>query len=242
MFAPDGFFSLYDFSMGLLSNYIEEFKECSKKPATQEIPVDDKVVEMSIPARSRNDVWEMFHTAAWSFFDEENEVSVLSPGGLAVPIGNWLMSYYDPTIARGTYVDLMIGTVGSGGHTFQFEGSPNDQFPLSKEQAERDRIDAMTRLFGPYLYCPVLVPSVAAMKYVERHRTELAGQETGGEEIAPEFPTVWRCVQEAFPNGKGLATWKEVEERVGYSRRHIVRSVKSNADYDTWARGGQVGK
>ena len=240
MFAPDGFFSLHDFSMGLLSNYTAEFRKCNEKPTTLEFPVDGAIVEMAIPSMSRMDVWEKLHVAAWTFFDEEKEVSVLSPGGFAVPVGNWLMNYHDPTRARGTYVDLMIGTVGSGGYSHQFEGLPDADFPISKEEAERERIEQMTRFFGPYLYCPVLIPSDAAIKYVERNRAEVVGLGSSSEEANPEFQTVWQWVQEAFPNGKGLATWKDVEEKVGYSRRHIVRAVKANTDYETWARDGHV--
>lgn len=44
---------------------------------------------------------------------------------------------------------------------------------------------------------------------------------------------------EAYPSGKGFATWDEVEERVGFSRRHIVRALKQAGRYEGWARGGQ---
>jgi hypothetical protein len=36
----------------------------------------------------------------------------------------------------------------------------------------------------------------------------------------------YQCLIEAFPNGKGSATWDEVVTRTGYSRRTIVRAMK----------------
>lgn len=34
------------------------------------------------------------------------------------------------------------------------------------------------------------------------------------------------CFNKAFPHGKGSATWEEVEDRVGYSRRSILRALQ----------------
>ena len=45
---------------------------------------------------------------------------------------------------------------------------------------------------------------------------------------------VVRCVFEAYPDGKGTATWQEVVQRVGYSRRHITRSLKAAGLYEKW--------
>ncbi|MEX0280121.1 MAG: hypothetical protein AB3N13_02895 [Arenibacterium sp.] len=134
----------------------------------------------------------------------------------------------------------MIGTVGSGGQMSQWKIPAEARFEISEEDAERDRLQEMTQLFGPYLHCPILVPSDAAIEYVERNRSRVKGLETNTEESEPEYPVVWQCVQEAFPDGKGLATWKEVEDSVGYSRRQIVRAIKANTDYDTWAQGGHI--
>ncbi len=52
--------------------------------------------------------------------------------------------------------------------------------------------------------------------------------------------TVYMFIREAFPDGKGDATWSEVERKVGYSRRHIVRTLKIKGVYDDWSKGGQT--
>ena len=50
--------------------------------------------------------------------------------------------------------------------------------------------------------------------------------------------TILQYVMEAFPNGKDSATWAEVEVKVGYSRRSIVRALKSLEQYVDWAGNG----
>lgn len=35
-----------------------------------------------------------------------------------------------------------------------------------------------------------------------------------------------RCFRDAYPDGKGKATWPEVEKRTGYSRRTLIRAFK----------------
>lgn len=47
------------------------------------------------------------------------------------------------------------------------------------------------------------------------------------------------CVTEAYPNGKGKATWEQVTKRVGYSRRHILRAIAKSKEHKNWAQGGQ---
>jgi hypothetical protein len=49
---------------------------------------------------------------------------------------------------------------------------------------------------------------------------------------------VVECVFSAFPNGKGGNSWAVVEDKVGYSRRHIVRALKQCGRYDGWAQHG----
>jgi hypothetical protein len=47
------------------------------------------------------------------------------------------------------------------------------------------------------------------------------------------------CVMTAYPNGKGTVTWQDVEVKVGYSRRSIMRALKQNGQHSTWATTGQ---
>ena len=37
---------------------------------------------------------------------------------------------------------------------------------------------------------------------------------------------VFETFRQAFPKGKGNATWQDVESRTGYSRRHLTRAIK----------------
>lgn len=46
-------------------------------------------------------------------------------------------------------------------------------------------------------------------------------------------------VLEAYPNGKGTDTWPQVESRVGYSRRNIVRALNTSVEHRGWATRGQ---
>lgn len=57
-------------------------------------------------------------------------------------------------------------------------------------------------------------------------------------EKSASLDAVMACVLEAFPNGKGAATWADVEKSVGYSRRHIIRNLKQAGTYSQWIRGG----
>jgi hypothetical protein len=47
------------------------------------------------------------------------------------------------------------------------------------------------------------------------------------------------CVIAAFPDGKGDVTWPDVEAKVGYSRRSILRALKQNGLHSKWAKPGQ---
>lgn len=42
------------------------------------------------------------------------------------------------------------------------------------------------------------------------------------------------CLLQAFPDGKGGATWSEVEAKVGYSRRHILRAISDSPRLSAW--------
>lgn len=48
-----------------------------------------------------------------------------------------------------------------------------------------------------------------------------------------------RTVKQVYPDGKNDATWSEVETKVGYSRRSIVRALKALDQYNEWAKHGQ---
>jgi len=59
-------------------------------------------------------------------------------------------------------------------------------------------------------------------------------------EIGANNQTISDCVMSAFPSGKGSAIWDEVEAKVGYSRRSIVRALRSLNQYERWAKSGQT--
>jgi hypothetical protein len=50
---------------------------------------------------------------------------------------------------------------------------------------------------------------------------------------------ILECTLAAFPDGKGNVTWSNVEAKVGYSRRSIVRALRRNGLYSKWAKHGQ---
>lgn len=43
---------------------------------------------------------------------------------------------------------------------------------------------------------------------------------------AEKWSNVFQTYMQAYPDGKGTATWEEVETRTGYSRRHLLRAIK----------------
>lgn len=47
------------------------------------------------------------------------------------------------------------------------------------------------------------------------------------------------CFRNAFPNGKGKATWPDVEAKTGYSRRHIIRAIGEFSGQTVGQDGGQ---
>ncbi|WP_170752028.1 hypothetical protein [Ruegeria lacuscaerulensis] len=245
MFAPTGYSSLFDFSNRLYAKHMSEFRKTEQRQKKIKLRDLGLSVEISAPPKTRNDALMEFSEAAWAFIEYEVDVAVLSPSGAVLPAELWLMSVFDPTSPTGAYVDLLIGTVGSGGYPSEFHGRPDEEFPISDEERKRERLNKMTNLFGPFLFCPILVPEKAADDFIGDPFFENPNSNQDPKDLdlhvdEPEFSTVWEFVQEAFPDGKGLATWSYVEEKVGYSRRHIVRAVKANTDYETWARGGHI--
>lgn len=60
-----------------------------------------------------------------------------------------------------------------------------------------------------------------------------ANNEGGGLEHA------YLCFRDAFPNGKGKATWPEVEAKTGYSRRQINRALEAFSGQDAGQYSGQ---
>lgn len=69
---------------------------------------------------------------------------------------------------------------------------------------------------------------------------------TDVDDVAPQnsdassYKNIVACVLEAYPSGKGTAIWDEVENKAGYSRRSIVRALKAEGAYSTWAKGGHT--
>lgn len=58
--------------------------------------------------------------------------------------------------------------------------------------------------------------------------------------VGSSLDFVYQCLIEVFPDGKGHATWAEIESKTGYSRRQINRALKQqNASW--WASGGGQG-
>lgn len=52
---------------------------------------------------------------------------------------------------------------------------------------------------------------------------------------------ILKCVMTAYPDGKNGATWEVVQEKVGYSRRSIVTTLKREGTYSDWAKNVQTG-
>ncbi|SEK68472.1 hypothetical protein SAMN05444413_1032 [Roseivivax marinus] len=68
------------------------------------------------------------------------------------------------------------------------------------------------------------------------------GYKTSHTKPASTHQAVMSCVEQAFPDGKGKATWADVEAKVGYSRRTIVRALRQRGLYEDWTARGQAGK
>lgn len=77
----------------------------------------------------------------------------------------------------------------------------------------------------------VAIPEATAHQSVERFRGWLAAQKDDasrdGDTPDSSLLNVFRTYSQAFPNGKGGATWSDVEKRTGYSRRHLTRAIKA---------------
>lgn len=69
--------------------------------------------------------------------------------------------------------------------------------------------------------------------------TAIEKSETNPKPAAKNGTNVLECIMTAFPNGKGDVTWPDVEAKVGYSRRSIVRALKQNGLHSKWANTGQ---
>ena len=70
--------------------------------------------------------------------------------------------------------------------------------------------------------------------------TALFEKETSSQSLAKNGMHIIECVMAAFPDGKGDVTWSDVESRVGYSRRSIIRALKQSGLHSKWAATGQT--
>lgn len=163
MFAPMGFVSLFDFSEALYTR----IHRSHVRPDPKDYEGLPEYEYPNAHACFRHEVWEDFTDRGWAFLDNAPaKTGILASSGMIIPASDKLFSAQVPFEASGDYVDLTIGTVGSGGRAELF--LPGEiEFATSEEQKERARLSRMSSLFGPFLHCPIVIPSGPAQSYLE---------------------------------------------------------------------------
>lgn len=92
------------------------------------------------------------------------------------------------------------------------------------------------RLLLPYRGWTVAVKDADARSILEFVRGDgVARADKGKQGLA----YIYNCFCEAFPDGKGSATWDDVQKRVGYSRRHIRRALETYGGHSAGQLDGQ---
>lgn len=92
---------------------------------------------------------------------------------------------------------------------------------LAKPNAARS---ALRKSLLPYRGWAVAVKEADARSVLDYIRGD--GLAQGGNAEGKEA-YIFDCFRKAFPDGKGKTPWREVEKRVGYSRRSIGRALKA---------------
>lgn len=107
-------------------------------------------------------------------------------------------------------------------------------------------MDEQVRRYIGWSVCwnPAEVPETTAeifqeMGFHDIEWTHLSVDRSRVNDVPKTYANVLECVLAAYPEGKTGANWKQVEQKVGYSRRSIVRALKQNGRWADWASGGQ---
>lgn len=113
------------------------------------------------------------------------------------------------------------------------------KFPMMNKEVTRE-LRLTAQALAPFNGWSVSLNENVVEPYVKSLRKMIANFNI--EEFSKGAPDalspVVACTLTAYPNGKGEATWADVEARVGYSRRSIVRAL-GDAGQKDWATRGQ---
>ena len=148
MFAPPNYTSLHSFFSDVLKK-IEEHTEIKTNS-------DIQFLRQQIHAEACDWVWGCLNEKA-----KERKTYIVTPSAEIVLCDVELFICFDPMRSSGKYIDISLGTVGSG------DGETNPFREKSDETHENWWRELRQELFGPFLFCPIAMKTSDVGRFLE---------------------------------------------------------------------------
>jgi len=221
------------FAMGLLelwilANYMDTFDAVLCSP-------DCKILRCPPLIKAHGDAFDW-----WVWPLSKEKISNGEAHGYFKAFRNGIFSIVDAQ-ARFCTIDYDTGTVRLKPNTVSLLNTAS--YGFNQEEGETQRfIDEQIRPIVGWSICwnENEIPETRKDLFDSLGFSDLQWDTLGKSEAKRKSTTsTFECVMAAFPDGKGYATWSEVEAKVGYSRRSILRALKQNGLHSKWAKTGQ---
>ncbi|MEP1332023.1 MAG: hypothetical protein ABJK43_04925 [Lentilitoribacter sp.] len=157
MFAPTGYTALNSIFSETL-RMVESHKE-------RDAPLTDCADHQGVYSDTCLLVWEFVEKMA-----RQQKAFILSPSGEKMPVEETMFEHLEPFRSCGRYIDISSGTLGSGdGRTWPLTNKSDEEHELFWSNYKDE-------LFGPNLYCPVIMPTNQTKHFYDKVNESISGE------------------------------------------------------------------
>lgn len=161
-------------------------------------------------------------------FDLESYLEFPAEHIAALKPGEWPFSFID-------YLTMTLYGKTIDGSGLGYAACPLGGLPLCIESPKLPKttselVDLLEGFCAPQ---PLRAPPRAFRRLVPKKEPK----KEPSEEPKKKYPEAYDAIMTAYPEGKGAATWAEVEKRVGYGRRQIRRVLEEYELKEWWGTG-----
>lgn len=150
----------------------------------------------------------------WRYLGGVSEIAVLAPSGEAIPAMVKVVDWSDPNSVFGDYVNLEFGTLGTG------NGGWLEILELNENEQEETPLSKFRKMFGHFLFQPVLVKESDFNIFLETLGTTYVNRTTPGHrEIAEQ-------IVDAFDKGQPITK--------AWVKTHLAGDMKVAEFQATW--------